>query len=151
MIPWLSIKDDLMVIYSFAKTMKRHVVFHYMLYFCYFNLDLLYCILWKKISLACDPAITVTSWWARLRLKSPDSRLSTIYSGADQRNHQSSAPLACVRGNHRWPMTSPHKWAGTRKMFPLDDVIMQQYKHARNDGGNWRMLASWVSARFSVA
>ena len=34
---------------------------------------------------------------------------STIYSGADQRKHQSSASLAFVRGIHRWPVNSPQK------------------------------------------
>ena len=32
-----------------------------------------------------------------------------IYSGADQRKHQSSASLVFVRGIYRWPMNSPHK------------------------------------------
>ena len=50
---------------------------------------------------------------------------STVYSGADQRKHQSSVSLAFVRGIHRGPVTSPHKWPVTRKMFPFDDVIMQ--------------------------
>ena len=45
---------------------------------------------------------------------------STVYSDADRRKHQSSASLAFVRGN------SPHKWPGTRKMFPFDYVIMNQ-------------------------
>ena len=49
---------------------------------------------------------------------------STVYSGADQRKHQSSASLAFVWGIHRWPVNSPHKWPATRKMFPLDAVIM---------------------------
>ena len=49
---------------------------------------------------------------------------STVYSGADQRKHQSSASLAFVRGIHRWPVNSPHKGPVTRKMFPFDDVIM---------------------------
>ena len=49
---------------------------------------------------------------------------STVYSDADQRKHQSSASLAFVRGNHRWPVNSPHKWPVTRKMFPFDDVTM---------------------------
>ena len=49
---------------------------------------------------------------------------STVYSGADQRKHQSSASLAFVRGIHRGPMNSPHKWPLARKMFPFDDVIM---------------------------
>ena len=49
---------------------------------------------------------------------------STVYWGSDQRKHQSSASLAFVRGVHRWPVNSPHKWPVTRKMFPFDDVIM---------------------------
>ena len=49
---------------------------------------------------------------------------STVCSGADQRKYQSSASLAFVRGIHRWPVNSPHKWPVTRKMFPFDDVIM---------------------------
>ena len=44
---------------------------------------------------------------------------STICSTADQIKHQSSASLAFVRGIHRWPMNSPHKGPGTRKLFPL--------------------------------
>ena len=51
---------------------------------------------------------------------------STIYSGADQRKHESAASLAFVRGIHRWPVNSPHKWTVTRKMFPFDDVIMNE-------------------------
>ena len=49
---------------------------------------------------------------------------SIVYSDADQRKHQSSASLAFVRGIHRGPVNSPHKWPVTRKMFPFDDVIM---------------------------
>ena len=49
---------------------------------------------------------------------------STVYSGADQRKHESSASLAFVRGIHRRPVNSPHKGPVTRKMFPFDDVIM---------------------------
>ena len=49
---------------------------------------------------------------------------STVYSDADQRKHQSSASLAFVRGIHRGPVNSPHKWPVTRKKFPFDDVIM---------------------------
>ena len=47
---------------------------------------------------------------------------STIYSGADQRKQQSPASLVFVRGIHRGPVNSPHKWPVTRKMFPFDDV-----------------------------
>ena len=49
---------------------------------------------------------------------------STIDSGADQIKHQISASLAFVRGIHRGPVNSPHKWPVTRKTFPFDDVIM---------------------------
>ena len=49
---------------------------------------------------------------------------STVHSGAYQRKHQSSAALAFVRGIHRGPVNSPHKWPVSRKMFPFDDVIM---------------------------
>ena len=49
---------------------------------------------------------------------------STIYQGEDERKHQSSASLAFVRGIHRWPLNSPHKWPVKRNMFPFDNVIM---------------------------
>ena len=51
---------------------------------------------------------------------------STVYSGSDQRKHQSSASLAFVWGIHRWPVNSPHKGPVTRKKFPFDDVIMRR-------------------------
>ena len=51
---------------------------------------------------------------------------STVYPGVNQRKHQNSASLAFVRGIHRWPVNSPHKWLVPRKMFSLDDVIMVQ-------------------------
>ena len=49
---------------------------------------------------------------------------STVYSVANQRKHQSSASLACVRGIPRWPVNTPHKGPVMRKMFPFDDVIV---------------------------
>ena len=58
---------------------------------------------------------------------------SAVYSGAYQRKHQNSASLAFVRGIHRWPVNSPHKGSVTRKMFPVDDVIM----HTRVTVVNW--------------
>ena len=80
--------------------------------------------------------ITLTSQWVRWCLKSPASRLftqPTVYSGADQRKHQSSASLAFVRGIHRWPVNSPHEGPVTQKMFPFDDVIMPY----------WALLWHW--------
>ena len=58
---------------------------------------------------------------------------STVYSGTDQRKHQSSASLAFVWGIHRGPVNSPHKWPVTRKMFPFDDVIMDRQGDGRTD------------------
>ena len=49
---------------------------------------------------------------------------SIVYSGVNQRKHQSSASLAFVREIHRGPVNFPHKWPVTRKIFPFDDVIM---------------------------
>ena len=51
---------------------------------------------------------------------------SIVYLGVNQRKHQSSASLALVREIHRGPVNFPHKWPVTRKMFPLDDVIMER-------------------------
>ena len=61
---------------------------------------------------------------------------SSVYSGAKQWKHQSSASLAYVRGFHRWPVNSPHKWPVTRKMFPFDDVIMFVQHHGEQSSLN---------------
>ena len=58
------------------------------------------------------------------QITSPTIVYSIVYSDADQRKHQSSASLTFVRGIHRGPVNSPHKWPVARKMFPFDDVIM---------------------------
>ena len=69
---------------------------------------------------------------------------STVYSGADQRKHQSSASLAFVRGIHRWPVNSPHKWSVTRKMFPFDDVIVLTCGvYMRGDSENTLYVVDW--------
>ena len=54
---------------------------------------------------------------------------SIVYSGVDQRKHQSSASLAFVREIHRGPVNFPQKWPVTRKIFPFDDVIMNDLKY----------------------
>ena len=46
----------------------------------------------------------------------------TVYSGADQRKHQSSASLAFVRGNSPGTGEFPAQMASNA--FPFDDVIM---------------------------
>ena len=66
---------------------------------------------------------------------------STVYSDADQRKYQSSASLAFVRGIHRRPVNSPHKWPVTRKMFPFDDVIMMSLDPIDDTSTHW----GWVT------
>ena len=62
--------------------------------------------------------------------------LTIVYSGADQRKHQSSASLAFVRGIHRRTVNSPHKGPVTRKLLPFDDVIIISLSHRLLDGGH---------------
>ena len=50
--------------------------------------------------------------------------ISIVYSGADQRKHQSLASLAFARRIHGGPVNSPHKGPVTWNMFPFNDVIM---------------------------
>ena len=57
-------------------------------------------------------------------ITSPTIVYPTVYAGAEQRKHQSSASLAFMRGIHQWPVNSPHKGPITRKMIPFHDVIM---------------------------
>ena len=47
----------------------------------------------------------------------------SVYSDADQGKHQRSAPLAFVRGVHRWPVNSPHKGPVTRIFFSIVVVV----------------------------
>ena len=53
--------------------------------------------------------------------------LTIVYSDADKKNIKSSASLGFVRGIHRGPVNSPHKWPVTRNMLPFYDVIMQAW------------------------
>ena len=64
------------------------------------------------------------SLWERRRLKSPASRLFTQSFIQVYKKNQNSGSLAFLRGIHRWPVDSSHKWPVTRKMFPFDNVIM---------------------------
>ena len=66
----------------------------------------------------------------------------TVYLDTDQRKHQSSASLTFVRGIHRRPVNSPHKWPVTRKMFPFDDVIMNSSVQSLDD----KRVTFWCQA-----
>ena len=78
-----------------------------------------------------DPHLTITAHYDDVIMTMLASQItsltvvySIVYSGVNQRKHQSSASLAFVREIHRGPVNFPHKWPVTRKMFPFDDVIM---------------------------
>ena len=66
---------------------------------------------------------------------------STVYLGANQRKHQSSASLAFVWGIHRWLVNSSHKGPVSQKMFPFDDVITQHRNLCQKQvfQANWRI------------
>ena len=71
---------------------------------------------------------------------------STVCSGVDQREYQSSASLTFVRGIHLWPMDSPHKGPVTRKMFPFDDVIILRKTNCIS--GADAIVKSWLYPLF---
>ena len=73
----------------------------------------------------------------------------TVYSDADQRKHQSSASLAFVQGIDRVSVNSPHKWPVTRKMFPLDDVIMNHCFDCTY-GSQWLLRGMIWEAWFNI-
>ena len=62
----------------------------------------------------------------RWRLKPPASQLFTqpFILAEIKENIKAPRYWPFVRGIHRGPVNSPHKWPVTRKMFPFDDVIM---------------------------
>ena len=71
---------------------------------------------------------------------------SAVYSGVDQRKHQSSASLSFVRGIHWSPVNSPHKRPVTQKMFPFDDVTMYCVMYnIQNKAFIWMLLTSLTS------
>ena len=75
---------------------------------------------------------------------------STVYSGTDQRKHESSASLAFVRRIHQWPVISPHKGPVTRNMFPFDDtadlsfVIGSYITEVLTDSSQTRIFANYI-------
>ena len=54
---------------------------------------------------------------------------STVYSGADQRKHQSSAPLAFVRGILPGTGEFPAQMASNAENIPFNDIIMSLGMH----------------------
>ena len=75
--------------------------------------------------------ITVTSQWVGWHLKSPASRLFTQPFIQTQFKTQFKEDIKAPRGIHRSPVNSPHKGPVTWKMFPFDDVIMNNVLQSR--------------------
>ena len=69
----------------------------------------------------------------------------TVYSGVDQRKHQSSASPAFVWGIHRSRMNSPRIWPVTWKMLPFDDVIMASCSRCVQPSLCPPFLSVWLS------
>ena len=67
---------------------------------------------------------------------------STVYSGADQRKHHSSALLAFVRGIHRWPVNSPQKMASN-----AENVSIWWRHHGRHITQNVLMDVPYIAKR----
>ena len=85
---------------------------------------------WNFSSLYCDVKMSAMA----CKITSLTIVDSTIHPGADQRKHQSSASPDFVRGFHRWPMNSPHKWPVKGKCFHLmtplwNAVTADDFKH----------------------
>ena len=70
---------------------------------------------------------------------------SVVYSGENQRKHQSSASLSFVRGIHQWPVNSPHKEPVTWKCFHLITSSWIQLVLPRRQHGN---LMSYFAVSF---
>ena len=90
-----------------------------------------YCIFTRDLDLACIVADSAASHYNNVIMSAMASQItsltivySTVYSGTDQRQRQSSESLAFVRRSQPWPVNSPHKGPVTQKMFSFDDVIM---------------------------
>ena len=74
---------------------------------------------------------------------------STLYSGADQRKHQSSASLAFLRGIHQGPVNSTHKWPVTWKCFHLMTSSTEFHNELTHWG--WDKMAAIFQTTFSNA
>ena len=77
--------------------------------------------------------------------KSPASWLFTQPLIQAQINQNIKAPRhwPFVRGIHRLPVNSPHKWPVTRKIFPFDDVIVNNM-HVKDRNGLCRKHTKYV-------
>ena len=108
--------DLFIKVYSFTISVCLSYLFYNDLWVCFLELEYVHAVYhYTDVIMG-----TIASQIATLTIVYP-----SVYSGADQRKHQNSESLAFVRGIHRGPVNSPHKWPVTRKMFPFDYVIMK--------------------------
>ena len=71
---------------------------------------------------------------------------STVYSGTNQRKHQSSASLAFVRGIHRWPVNSTLNWPVTRINISIWWRHHDLFWSFRIPFANkWSLIPAWIS------
>ena len=82
---------------------------------------------WLNLSIGCS--ITMTSCNGHDGVSNHQPHYCLLNSLFGRRSKKSSASLAFVRGIHRAPVNSPHKYSVTRKMFPFGDVIMSDIRH----------------------
>ena len=100
---------------------------------CWFNLPCTICVqIWPKFHGRSNIRSLSLSHYSDVIMDTMASQITSLtivysafYSGAYLR--KSSASLAFVQRIHRWPVNSPHKWPGTGKMFPFDDVIVIEH------------------------
>ena len=71
---------------------------------------------------------------------------SIVYSGANQRKHQSSASLVFVRGIHRWPVNSPHIRPGSN----AENVSNWWRHHGGNFSCHWTVTSNIWRQWFSL-
>ena len=70
---------------------------------------------------------------------------STVYSGAEQSKHQSSASLAFAWGIHRGPVNSPHKWP----VYNEENVSICWHHHDKKMNMPFLITERWLLMRFT--
>ena len=110
---------------------------------------------------AIEQVVTTSQWRHNERdgisNHQPHDCLLSILFQRTWRKHQSSTSLAFVQGIHRWPVDSQHTWPVTRKMFPFDDVIMDQINtisleqlHLNSPSTRWRSFCSGCNVSITL-
>ena len=112
---WAKLVARLIMLFLYNMINRSHIciisiTYHWITYYPYVGAEPHYSDVTMSANVSQITGVSIVYW--------------TVCSGGDQRQHQSSASLAFVKGCHRSTVKSPHKGPATRKMFPFDDVIM---------------------------